>query len=170
MTTTTDGGDVEYFSGNAPVIIHASRVRNTADCGQQIIHGHRLSTPAELCDGDVTCLDCRQGLRNAGYWKYQEAPEPAEGVKADAGKARWDLVPWAGMTEVVHVLTHGAAKYAPDNWKKVPDHRRRYLSAALRHMTAWALGEIRDAESGRPHLAHAVCCLLFLIEREGEKP
>lgn len=118
--------------------------------------------------GDCRCL-CGFSWGGPSLPAPPAPPAPAEGVKYDATKARWDLVPWAGMTEVVHVLTHGAVKYAPDNWKKVPDHRRRYLSAALRHMTAWAMGEIVDTESGRPHLAHAVCCLLFLIEREGEK-
>lgn len=127
---------------------------------------------------DSVCPKCGNGKTQDDMVVFFAAPAPPtppapsapEGVKHDATKARWDLVPWAAMTEVVHVLTHGAAKYAPGNWRKVPDHRRRYLSAALRHMTAWAMGEIRDTESGRPHLAHAVCCLLFLLEREGEKP
>ena len=84
------------------------------------------------------------------------------GVKNDCGKARWDLVPWREMEEVVHVLGFGADKYGADNWKHVPGARERYFAAAMRHLVAWKQGEELDAESGLPHLAHATTCLLFL--------
>jgi len=63
---------------------------------------------------------------------------------------------------VAEVLTMGAKKYAPDNWRKVPDAKDRYLSAALRHLSARAQGEWLDPETGLPHTAHAICCLMFL--------
>lgn len=88
----------------------------------------------------------------------------APGTKLDAGKLRYDLVPLAAERAVVEVLTYGAKKYAPDNWRKVPDARARYHAAARRHIAAWAAGERLDAESGLPHLAHAACCLMFLLE------
>jgi hypothetical protein len=56
----------------------------------------------------------------------------------------------------------GAKKYSPDNWKSVPDGKRRYYSAALRHLAAWREGEKLDPETGLPHLSHALCCLLFM--------
>jgi len=86
-----------------------------------------------------------------------------EGEKRDDGKPRWDLLPWPEVGQVVGVLTFGAAKYADDNWQKVPDARRRYFAAAMRHLTAWWEGERIDPESGRHHLAHATCCVLFLL-------
>jgi hypothetical protein len=69
------------------------------------------------------------------------------------------------------VLTYGSRKYADDNWKIVPDARKRYVSAAFRHLTDWAGGEKKDSETGKSHLAHAICCLLFLLwfEQEDEK-
>jgi hypothetical protein len=88
------------------------------------------------------------------------------GKKADDGKARWDLLPWRGLAEVVEVLTFGAQKYGPENWLTVEGWRWRYHAAALRHIAAWAMGEARDQESGRHHLAHAICCLLFILEME----
>jgi len=88
------------------------------------------------------------------------------GQKHDAAKPRWDLLPWRAASEVVDVLTFGAQKYAPDNWRDVPDARRRYFAALLRHLVAWWLGEQRDPESGRHPLAHAVCCAMFLMELE----
>lgn len=84
------------------------------------------------------------------------------GEKHDAGKARWDLMPWEALRPVVVVLGHGAAKYAPDNWRRVPKARDRYFAAALRHLVAWREGEQLDPESREPHLAHALRSLLFL--------
>lgn len=72
---------------------------------------------------------------------HDARPPQAPGVKHDAEKERWDLLPLDAATEVVRVLTVGAAKYAPDNWRKVPEARRRYLAAAWRHIVAWARGE-----------------------------
>jgi hypothetical protein len=86
------------------------------------------------------------------------------GVKHDAEKPRWDLLPLGAVSAVVDVLTYGARKYAPDNWRLVPDTRARYFAAAMRHVVAWKRGERLDAESGLPHLAHAACCLLFILE------
>ena len=85
------------------------------------------------------------------------------GVKFDQDKPQWTLVPFKAFDEVVKVLTIGAKKYAPDNWKKVPNARRRYIDAAFRHMSSYASGEKLDRETGKNHLAHAVCCLLFLL-------
>ena len=86
-----------------------------------------------------------------------------EGIKYDASKPRWSLIPIGTMEEVVKVLEYGANKYSPDNWKKVPQMEIRYYDAAMRHIDAYWKGEYLDEESGQPHLAHAVCCLLFLM-------
>jgi len=69
----------------------------------------------------------------------------------------------APLDQVVKVLTYGAAKYAPDNWQQVPDAKNRYFAAAMRHLSAWKQGEAVDEESGVCHLAHAACCMLFLL-------
>jgi hypothetical protein len=98
--------------------------------------------------------------------------KPTAGRKDDSGKPRWDLLPMTEVGEAVDVLTTGAVKYEDDNWKRVPDHRSRYFSAAMRHLTAWWGGERLDAETGKSHLAHAVCCLLFLMwfdNKEGSR-
>lgn len=96
--------------------------------------------------------------------QYEAAiSKPEIGVKHDSGKFRFSLLPWNAVKEVIDVLEFGAKKYAPDNWKRVDDHRDRYFNATIRHVTAWYAGEKNDPETGLNHLAHAVCCLLFLI-------
>jgi len=84
------------------------------------------------------------------------------GRKYDAGKPRWDLLPWLQLGDVVKVLTHGAQKYGANNWRTVENGRDRYFAATLRHLVAWRNGERTDKESRLPHLAHAACNLLFL--------
>ena len=86
------------------------------------------------------------------------------GVKYDRGKLLWNLLPFKQVRQVVEVLTFGAVKYPqPDNWKRVPGLREKYFAAMMRHVTAWWGGERCDPETGCSHLAHAVCCLLFLM-------
>ncbi len=87
-------------------------------------------------------------------------------VKYDSGKLKWSLLPLKAIAQVVSVLNMGAAKYGANNWKKgLDDFDNRYFDAAVRHIMAWKSGEEKDPESGLHHLAHAVCCLLFLIWR-----
>ena len=83
--------------------------------------------------------------------------------KKDHGKLLWDLLPYKQVEEIVDVITFGAEKYEPYGWQKVPDAKNRYFAALMRHLTAWWEGEKIDPESGKSHLAHAGCCLLFLM-------
>jgi len=89
-----------------------------------------------------------------------------EGIKYDDGKLRWDIVPWRELEEVVSVITHGAKKYSPDNWKHVTEER--YKAAAMRHLCAYFKGEDID-ESGHHHLAHAICSCLFALWHANNK-
>ena len=86
------------------------------------------------------------------------------GRKYDNNKPRYSLLPMGTINQVVQVLEYGASdKYEVDNWQKIPDARRRFYDAAMRHIDAWWNGEKIDKESKLPHLAHAICCLLFLM-------
>lgn len=87
------------------------------------------------------------------------------GIKHDLGKPRYDLLPPDSLARVVAVLTYGAEKYAPHNWRKGIEHSRLY-AAAVRHLEAWRRGEQIDGESGQYHLAHAICCLLFALSAD----
>lgn len=88
------------------------------------------------------------------------------GRKFDGGKLQYGLIPPLALKEMTKVLTFGAEKYEPDNWKFVPDSKRRYFDAMQRHLWAYKEGEVFDPESGIHHLAHAMCCLFFLYEHD----
>jgi hypothetical protein len=88
------------------------------------------------------------------------------GRKFDGGKLQYSLLPPLALKATVEILTFGAEKYEPDNWKHVPDSKRRYFDAMQRHLWAWKEGEQNDPETGKNHLAHAMCCLMFLYEHD----
>ena len=85
-------------------------------------------------------------------------------IKHDTNKTPWHLIPFDALEPVAKVLEFGAQKYSPWNWR---EHKgfswTRVFSATLRHLFAWVRGEDLDKETGLPHLAHAVCNLLFLL-------
>lgn len=99
------------------------------------------------------------------------------GQKFDAGKLEWDLLPLDPIEDVIKVLMHGKGKYGADNWQQVGNPIRRYYAAAQRHLAAFhkarfdtgERSDAFDAESGQHHLAHAACCLLFLLWHENKE-
>jgi Domain of unknown function (DUF5664) len=87
------------------------------------------------------------------------------GRKDDAGKVRMDLLPPEALVQIAQVLTFGANKYAPHNWRGGFAWSR-LIGATLRHIWSWIRGEDKDPESGLSHLAHAGCCIMFLLAFE----
>lgn len=87
------------------------------------------------------------------------------GEKKDDGKPRWELAPYDAIRGVVEILTFGAKKYDARNWEKGIAYGR-VFGATMRHLTAWWGGESIDPESGRSHLDHAMCEIMFLSAYE----
>ena len=85
------------------------------------------------------------------------------GAKHDEGKLRWSLLPTDAIESILRVLEKGAQKYSAGGWEFVPNARERYWNAAQRHLWAWWNGEDNDPEWNLPHLAHAGCCVIFLL-------
>lgn len=86
------------------------------------------------------------------------------GIKYDGNKPDMYLLPPLSTLEVGKVLSYGAIKYSPDNWRRLDKLQERYTSAALRHLLADMAGEEEDEETDLSHLAHAICCLMFKLE------
>ena len=89
----------------------------------------------------------------------------SKGVKFDGGKLRMELIPPEIMEAQAKVLSFGAQKYPERNWELGMDWSR-VFGACMRHMWAWWGGEDKDPETGFSHLAHAACCIMFLVTYE----
>lgn len=101
--------------------------------------------------------------------EYQVPPtQESEGRKDDTNKLPWHLLPADAVDEILWVLQYGADKYAARNWEKGMNWSRPF-SALMRHMWAWWRREPCDNETGISHLAHAGCCILFLLAYELRK-
>ena len=86
------------------------------------------------------------------------------GIKYDSAEPDYSLVPPNALEDVVKVLTYGSQKYDRNNWQYLEDLDNRYFAAAQRHMWALHRGETVDSETGIHHAAHAICCMMFIIE------
>ena len=89
------------------------------------------------------------------------------GLKFDDEKPRVDLIPMRPLMAVGRVMGFGAKKYGAHNWREGIAVSR-YLAAALRHLIQYAdpFESDLDAETGENHLAHAVACLLMLMDTD----
>jgi hypothetical protein len=90
-------------------------------------------------------------------------------LKFDTNKLPLNLLSTEAMNQTAAVLAFGAQKYAAHNWR-AGFAWSRPLAAAMRHITAFNDGEDCDPESGLSHLAHAACCIMFLLEFEKTHP
>ncbi len=109
------------------------------------------------------CDNCRAALeKNCINYKVVESF-----MKFDSGKLRYSLMPPLALEALASVLTYGAKKYKPNNWKQV-DSADRYWDALYRHLEARRAGEVFDKESKLPHLWHALTNITFLVYFEGQ--
>jgi Domain of unknown function (DUF5664) len=83
--------------------------------------------------------------------------------KFDQGKPQLSLIPRAALDEIAQVLAYGAQKYGKWNFKNGTDWSR-YIDAAIRHLYAFSSNEDLDSETKLTHLAHAGCCIAFLLD------
>lgn len=93
---------------------------------------------------------------------YHPKDEIVEGIKYDAEKPRFDLLCGECLFDVAYIMTFGAKKYADRNYLGLK--WTRVFAAGMRHAWSWFIGKELDEETGKPHLAHAVCCFMMLYE------
>ena len=69
------------------------------------------------------------------------------------------------IAEMARVLAYGAQKYGVDNWKNAPESEARdiYLNALIRHVLAYAKGNLHNYVEGQYHLAQIAVNAMFLF-------
>lgn len=93
-------------------------------------------------------------------------PSSADGKAAtyDDGKDPLANIPWAAVREMAKVQAYGRRKYGDFNNYRKGMEISRNISCALRHIADYQEGQDHDPESGRHHLAHAMCRLAFVLQ------
>jgi len=87
-------------------------------------------------------------------------PKDALGVK----KPNLFLIPPSSLVYQALAMQDGAVKYGPYNWRENSVSASIYIAAAMRHMASWVDGETNAADSGKPHLGHALACLGIIVD------
>ncbi len=96
-------------------------------------------------------------------WGKNEIPKTDKALRFDDGKVRLDLVSPTAIHELAKVLTFGASKYAPNNWRGGMKWSR-VIGSLKRHLNAIESGEDHDKETGILHIAHVMCNAMFLTD------
>ena len=88
-------------------------------------------------------------------------------IKHDQEKIDPTLVQSDFIMDTAQILEFGAKKYGRENWMLCDDVNR-YRAAAMRHLLAYNSGEKCDPETGKSHLAHVACCIMFVMHFDRE--
>lgn len=132
---------------------HGNFPRNCYSCSQNAaIHILTSSRPLEVLEDTMAHLEA-------------ETRHFPKAQKHDQEKTDLSLLSSIAIMKIGEVMTFGKRKYAAHNWR-AGFAWSRLLAAALRHIISYMGGEDTDPESGLSHLAHAACCIMFLLEFE----
>jgi hypothetical protein len=82
---------------------------------------------------------------------------------AGSQKVPYDVLPWEVIAEIAVALYEGKRKYAGFNWATAGVQSGVYISAAMRHLSTWQMGENWDSDSaGLSHITKAIASLVVL--------
>lgn len=129
-------------------------------------HGDDIVTVSE-CSNHTIRINQQFGVWDQHRFQLVEQEQP-KAKKDDNGKPRFDILfSIRGLSSVCDVFAHGASKYDDFNWRKAGNdssYKLKLLAASLRHIYKHMAGQRLDPETGKPHLAHAVCDLLMVLD------
>lgn len=131
-------------------------------CWQYLLANRQATVEDVVLNCDVTLGEAETLMDRISSPNWRE---PTEGLKFDANKSRYDLIPPEIEEAIAKVLTFGTVKYGERNWELGMKWGRPY-AALRRHMAAWWSGEDNDPETGMPHTWHAACCIAFIVAFE----
>ncbi|UPU15984.1 purine trans deoxyribosylase [Stenotrophomonas virus Jojan60] len=141
--------------------------RNPAiDIPGYIVSGPPSGEDGEWQEGDVVDIWAGTlGPIQEGEVRSVSSTGAEKGTKIE----RFDLLPTQALAKIARHFGVGAAKYAPNNWRKGYEWSKSY-AALQRHLHAFWGGEDYDEETGSPHLAAAGFHVLTLLTYMDEQP
>lgn len=96
--------------------------------------------------------------------KVEMPPPPPIPTECKKNKARWDLLPFAALELAAEVMAFGVDKHQDDGAERWRTLRQRdHFASLMRHISSYWRGEWLDPETKKPHLAHALCRMAFLL-------
>lgn len=122
-----------------------------------------------ICEGCLLKLykfqdtEITNTVSDKNSWNYN--PDIG-GIKCDAGKPRFDLIPVIALFHLAEHYTKGAEKYTPRQWEKGMQYTR-LLRAAMSHLLKYSAGENNDVQFKTHHLAAVMwyCCAIMELEQ-----
>jgi len=98
------------------------------------------------------------------------AAEATVGLRYDAGKPMFELLPPEGLIALAHHYEIGARKYASRNWEKGMNWTKPF-ACMMRHAWKWMRGEEFDDETGSHHMIcvvwNALAIYTYHVRRTG---
>ena len=163
----TEPGPCECASGTYDTVVHAE----AAAISDMLKSLKTWACPLTMYCTHAPCDNCQKSIAKAGIDVIEVVEQF---MKFDSGKLNYDLIPPSWIELDAEVLTKGAQKYKPNNWKEInPKEIMRYYSAAMRHIQDWKkfmdglpdghLFDDGDMGIGTHHLANARTNLGFLL-------
>ena len=121
--------------------------------------------------------DKTASIKRTGLKEELEALKPHKGTKFDSEKVRMELISPIAMKGLAQVLTKGAKKYAPGNWRKGMKWSR-VVGSLKRHLNEYMQGRDYDIDpncdgcksgnclnhTGELHIDQVLCNAHFLSE------
>ena len=89
--------------------------------------------------------------------------EKGKGLRFNEGKIRYDLLPPYAIEQFARVMTKGAEKYSPNNWRGGMTWST-VLASMKRHIAEFEAGNDYDNETGILHSAHIMTNAAFITE------
>lgn len=164
---SADGSPCEDSAGATKSnVIHAeiNAINSLKASAKDRVHAILVTQPP--------CEHCRLAIEEAGI---DEIIVVESFMKFDAEKLRYDLIPVAWHEGDAEILTHGAKKYKPNNWKEVDDIGR-YIAALERHLAEFkkyyetgSVTYLTDEDSGLHHMKHLRTNAGFLLTLTEDK-
>lgn len=96
-------------------------------------------------------------------------PVTSRAATYDDGKLPLAWIPWDAVRAMNEVQQYGHIKYKDFNNYRKGMEVSRNLSCALRHISEYIDGVDLDHESGKNHLAHAMCRIAFVLQNLHDK-
>jgi hypothetical protein len=150
-----DGAEIPDEALHVAQRIFTDVGQNERKFHEALAQAMRAPAPVIVSEADASKLDLPSGVsadfKNTGGMKY------------DAGKTRWDLLPRWPLYAASQVFAYGAKKYRPWNWTLGMSYSQAQR-AVMGHLLDWADGEDLDPESNMPHLWHALTMLMILLD------